>query len=320
MSLLKRFHEPIILKSSDSLIEEYTYVKKLFEETNNVNLKLKLKQLEFEVNCENNILEELKNSHIPMYILHNLNLEYGQFKEQIDFIIITKSNVYVIESRGLYGNIKIDNNGNFSRSYKIDNKDYLDKISSPIIKSNKHLELLKLIGYENKNMIDKIVFDKLFYNFYKPLIVLGDSDGILNIHNASYDIKNKVVKVHRLIDFIKEGDVSSNNKFTEKEMKSIANNILKYHNQPFICYDIIYDDYLNSVNEIKLEKELKKYRYYLAKKENTSIHLVFSDRVLKELISKKPKDEEALLEIKGLGSKRVSKYGSKLLKIISKYV
>ena len=39
---------------------------------------------------EKQILFELKNSHIPMYVLHDLYLEYEGLSAQIDFLVITQ--------------------------------------------------------------------------------------------------------------------------------------------------------------------------------------------------------------------------------------
>lgn len=325
MSLFNKLAKPIVLKDSSRLKEEYDYVKALSGKNSSSKLKLKLKQLEYELRSEENILNELKNSHIPMYILHDINLEYGEFKAQIDYVVITRSNIYVIETKEMFGKITIDCQGNFIRRYKFREKEYEEEFASPILQNEKHLELLKLIGYEHKNMIDKLVFDKLFYLYYKSLLVFGNERTVVDDHYASYDIKNQIVKVDRLIDYFKEDSNSSRNKFNDKEMRAIAESILKHHVNPFIYYDLLYKKYLPkesivSDNDLKLEKELKKYRYYLANKEQVPVHMIFSDKILKSLISLKPLTNEALLEIKGLGIKKVAKYGKRIIGIIKKYV
>ena len=321
MGLFKKLKEPIILKESNHLKEEYEYVKKLLEACDNPKLKLKLKQLEYGLKGEESIIYELKNSHIPMYILHDINLEYLGFKCQIDYIIVTRNFIYVIESKNLYGNIKIDYKGNFIRSFKLNDKDYSEGIYSPIEQNEKHLDLLKFIGYENKKMIDKVIFDKLFYKYYKSLIILSNPNTILDDKEASYDIKNKIIKIDRLISYIKEENRNTNNNFSDKEMFNFANSILLKHQEPFICYDIIYKDYLNEKdndNDLKLEKELKKYRYYLATKEGLPAYVIFNDKVLKSLVNNKPCSLE-LLEENGLNKKKVNKYGKRIIEIIKKY-
>lgn len=57
---------------------------------------------------ENNIEFELKNSHFPMYILHDIYLEDGDLSAQIDYLVFTKKNCFVISfslyriSRSIY--------------------------------------------------------------------------------------------------------------------------------------------------------------------------------------------------------------------------
>ena len=338
MGLFKRFNKPIILRTSNYLKEEYEYVKELYNKTNNNKLYTRLKRLEYQIECENNILNELSNSLRAMYIIHDVNLEYLGFKRSINFIVITKHKVYVIESNGLFGNIKINNKNEFIRIYNDSDKCYEEVIESPIDINDKNLELLKIIGYQDKNMIDKLIFDKVFYHDYQSLIVLGNKNSILDDFDASYDIKDKVVRVDKLINYIKENDKLHKEKFNDKEMLNIANNILDSHIEPFICYDILYKDYLedndnnsnddvnnkNKDNKISnvdkmLEKALKKYRYYLARKENVSVYTIFSDKTIKDLVKNKPFNIETLENIKGFGKKKIIKYGKKVLEIIKKH-
>lgn len=345
MGLFQRFNRPIILKTSNYLQEEYEYVKELYNKTNNVKLKNKLKQLEYQVECEKNIIEELSNSLIPMYIIHDVNLDYLGFKRRINYIVITKHKVYVIEASELFGNIKINNKDEFIRIYNDLDHCYEEVIENPIKINDKNLELLKLIGYHNKSMVDKLIFDKVFYQDYQSLIVLGNKNNLLDDFDASYSVRDKVVKIDNLINYIKESDKLHKKKFSNKEMLDIAHNILNSHIEPFICYDLLYKDYLeekeinkdednkiedNKItdNKIKdkslnvdksLEKELRKYRYYLAKKESVSVYTIFSDKTLRELVKNKPFNMETLENVKGFGKKKITKYGDKILGIIKKY-
>ena len=48
---------------------------------------------------ENNLLYTLINSKIAMYIMHDLLLSCDDFKAQIDFIVVTKRSIYILESK-----------------------------------------------------------------------------------------------------------------------------------------------------------------------------------------------------------------------------
>ena len=48
---------------------------------------------------ESNITFEIKNADIDMYVLHDIYLECDGLSAQIDYIIITRKSVYVIECK-----------------------------------------------------------------------------------------------------------------------------------------------------------------------------------------------------------------------------
>ena len=49
-----------------------------------------------------------------------------------------------------------------------------------------------------------------------------------------------------LINYIRENDELSKNKFNRRDMFNIAKSILDKHIDEFICYDIIYKDYVDN--------------------------------------------------------------------------
>lgn len=50
---------------------------------------------------------------MPMYILHDLYIEDGELSVQIDYLVITRKICFVIECKNLYGDIEINNSGDF---------------------------------------------------------------------------------------------------------------------------------------------------------------------------------------------------------------
>ena len=87
-------------------------------EPEKIKLKSQLKLLQEGETGEKNILFELKNSGIDMYILHDIRLEDGDRSAQIDFLVVTRKLIFVIESKHLIGDIEIDENNGFIRSYE----------------------------------------------------------------------------------------------------------------------------------------------------------------------------------------------------------
>jgi hypothetical protein len=67
-----------------------------------------------------------------------------------------------------------------------------------------------------------------------------------------------------------------------------------------------------------LFEEIRKWRWDTSKSEIKKPYEIFTDVTLASLACWKPKDEEALAKIYGLGKTKIKKYGNDLLKIINK--
>ncbi|MHB9143506.1 MAG: nuclease-related domain-containing protein, partial [Paludibacter sp.] len=80
-------------------------------------IELEIRLVEAGIAGEKQVRFELENSHIPMYILHDLYIEYEGLTAQIDYLIITRKHQFVIECKNLYGNIEINNAGDFIRTF-----------------------------------------------------------------------------------------------------------------------------------------------------------------------------------------------------------
>ena len=73
----------------------------------------------------------------------------------------------------------------------------------------------------------------------------------------------------------------------------------------------------NLKKNMSLEEKLKDFRYLIAKKLKWKLYMVFCNNTIKEIISYNPKTIEELKKIKGLGEKKIEKFGLQLLKIIA---
>jgi ATP-dependent DNA helicase RecQ len=76
--------------------------------------------------------------------------------------------------------------------------------------------------------------------------------------------------------------------------------------------------------EQPIDKELfdilKRWRRERAHIENIKPYIIFSDSTLIEIVNKLPKSKEGLLELRGVGEKKVMKYGIEILNILNKYI
>lgn len=234
MALFNKLDKPIFLKEES---EAKHYISKLKElhsrapEGVKGRIEKELKIATLGELGEDNIAFELKNSGIPMYILHDICLETNDLSAQIDYIVVTRKVIFIIECKNLVGNIEINSQGNFIRTYNFNGKFIKEGIYSPITQNERHLEVLKRIKKESKsNFISKMLFDKYFNDNYKSLVVLANPKTVLNSRYAKKEIKDKVIKADQLINYIKEVNSKSDlMSLSDKEMKEIADRLLALH-------------------------------------------------------------------------------------------
>ena len=84
-----------------------------------------IRKYEYALRGENKVVNALMNSNIPMLILHDLNIVYKDRRVQIDFMLITRRNYYILECKNTYGNILIDKNSavGILEEFKANHKD-----------------------------------------------------------------------------------------------------------------------------------------------------------------------------------------------------
>lgn len=173
---------------------------------------------------ESNIAFELKNSGMDMYVLHDIYLEMGDLSAQIDYIVITRQCIYVIECKNLIGNIEIDNTGAFIRSYELGGKRIKEGIYSPITQNQRHLQVLKEVRKSGKaNFITKMIFEKNFSDTYKSVVVLANPKTYLNAKYAKKEIKDQVIRADQLVAYIKK----TNSQSAEKNMNTSIDEMLQ---------------------------------------------------------------------------------------------
>ena len=284
-----------------------------------------IQKYKYGIQGENKILYELKNSHIPMYILHDINLEYKDYKAQIDFIILTKKNYYIIECKNLYGNISIDNKGNF---YRINNKNKVG-IYNPITQLDRHINIIRRYIEDRNNFIGKLIVKKIFDSMYHGIVVLANDNTVVEDKYAPKTVKNKVIRADKLIEYIKYIEKNTDSyASSEKDIISSCNNILALckkeetfaEERPLLNINEDITDNnktININNDDEIRTNLKKYRLNKSRELNYKPYFIFSDKTLEELINKKPKNKVELKQIEGFGDKKIEMYGIDIIKIIN---
>lgn len=356
MGLFDKMKEPVFLKESSNAIEQLEKLKALepmLNDKGKAKLKQEISYLEHGIAGENNIAFELKNSHIPMYILHDVYLDDGDLKAQIDYLVFTKKICFVIECKNLFGNIEINNMGDFIRTMEFGGKKVKEGIYSPITQNQRHLELMKKLKVDSKtNIVNKFVVGKYFEDFYKPIVVLANPKTIINSKFARKEIKNQVIRADQLVSYIRETcKYSKEVEQSDNGLLTWAQSFLDLHKETDKDYTSKFEQYLiaidscdpeqkndcNTIKRVKADetsidsdiinvedtaifKELKMYRLDKSRKEKIKPYFIYNDNQLKDLISKMPTTADSLMAVAGFGDVKVAKYGEEIIQIVKKYV
>jgi len=101
---------------------------------------------------EENVLFELMNSFIPMLVLRDLQFEYEDLSAQIDFVVITRKLTFIIECKNLFGDIEVNNSGDFIRTLEFGGKKSRKEYTAPSRKTEGILTSLKLTEKKAKEI------------------------------------------------------------------------------------------------------------------------------------------------------------------------
>lgn len=159
---------------------------------------------------ENKVLDELKYSFYPMHIFKDISINIGEFQCQIDFVILTKKAMYLIECKNTKSNIKIDGTGSF---YLINEgkKNRIFSVLNQIERQKMILEQLDL-GVEIKEMYPIVV-----YANEETGIEIEDKDALRGID---------VINLDRLNSLIREKEKDLEEIYTLEEIEKIKNSLI----------------------------------------------------------------------------------------------
>ena len=273
-----------------------------------------LNKLKIGVCGEEKVTYELNNLYdIPALFLSNIRIELEDKVAQIDFIIITRSCLIIIEAKRLIGNITIDNEGNFSRTHTYNGYTKKEGFYSPISQNNKHIDILK------QKLIQDRIINKHFPIY--SLVVISNPKSIVDKKFAPKSIKDLIVKYDNLN--VKIHSIVKDNldfKLTDNKMHSIAK-YLKENNKQ-IEYDYIkkLDLHIKDRSEEEIYEDLKHLRYEIAKqlKMLSKQGFIFTNDTLKSISQIKPKTLEDLSKVEGMTKNKIDKYGEEILSIVKK--
>ena len=256
MGLFTKEIGPVFLKSNNQTEDYINKLKEILEKCP-TDMKEEIeKQMafaEYGRKGEESIAFELKNSGMDMYVLQDVCLEHGDLSAQIDYMIVTRKRVYILECKNMIGDIEINNAGDFIRTYQLRGRRIKEGIYSPITQNARHLQIVKDVRKNSRsNILTKKLFENHFDENYKSLVVLANPKTVLYAKFAKKEVKEQIVRVDQLVHKIKEMDQLVKDSMSEKEMLEVANFFLEKNQPNRSDYT---EKYKKIIEELEVSKE-----------------------------------------------------------------
>ncbi len=251
--------EIVILKESNDAKEYLQKLQDLLPKASG-DIKDKIEKEIAVVNAgilgEDNILFELKNSGLDLVVLHDLYLKTASgLTAQIDYLVIAPKYIYVVECKNLFGNIEINNTGDFIRTFQYGKRTYKEGIYSPITQNERHLKVLNECRTENDNFLMRAFKNATFSDFFKGIVVLANPKTVINDRYAKKEIKEKVIRADQLINYIKDTEKQSKEMSSSvKTMREIGEKYLNMNHEERPDY---FEKYEELVNELDYEQQVE---------------------------------------------------------------
>lgn len=194
----------IVMKKGNEMAKQIAAIEAMREvASSEVNRRIEndLRQLRAGEAGESRVMFELENSHLDMVILQDLYLEYGGLTAQIDFLVLTRQRNFVIECKNLYGNIRVNERGDFVRTF---NGGKEEGFYSPITQNQRHIDLIHDLKRCDRNLLANLMLDGEFSDRYRSLVVLANPKTILDDSLADNEVRRKIVRVDQLVSSIRK--------------------------------------------------------------------------------------------------------------------
>jgi hypothetical protein len=328
---------PIFLKETSDAQKQLDALK-MYRLTSSISVQKQVdrdvKFLSYGIYGEEQVAYELRNSFLPIIILHDLHIVHKGLEAQIDYLIVTSREIIVLECKNLIGNIEVNAKGDFLRTTSFNGIKKREGIYSPITQNQRHLRLLRQMLIDRQsNFLMKKGVDFFFKENFKSVVVLANSKTIVNMKYAKKEVRDQIIRCDQLNAYLKK--MASDSKLPKSsgdEMFGIASRYLDMH-QPnkkdYLSKYGVKADRRKSldINEGKIEYQnaqgveaaLKGYRRQKSEEEGVKAYYIYSNAQMDALIAAKPRSQSELIKIKGFGNKKCEKYGKDIIEILLKY-
>lgn len=195
-------NEPVILKEGSSAkaqLEALESLRGTLPKAAEKQLEADIRALRAGIAGEERILFELKHSHMNLFVIQDLYLEHEGLTAQIDFLVLTQQRYFVLECKNLYGNIEVNERGDFVRILPGRRR---EGMYSPVTQNQRHIDLIRAMRRDSRNAVENLMFDtdREFYDLYRSFVVLANPKTILNDSKAPKEVRDKIIRADRLIE------------------------------------------------------------------------------------------------------------------------
>lgn len=318
--------EPMFIKAESDAQRQLEVLQSLLphaDRETKTQIENDIKLLNMGIVGENNIAFELKNSHLPILVLHDLNLRFEGLSAQIDFLVLMRKGMVVIECKNLFGNLEINSNGDFIRVLDFNGKIRKEGIYSPITQNVRHLELFRRLFLSSfSNPIMRKLKEHLSSDGFHSVVVLANPKTVVNMKYAKKEVKDQIIRADQLINHLKRLESSSDRApLSDEGMYSNANFFLSYHDATPKDYTSKYKiaPKVIPIEETEIYKALKEYRLLKSRELNIKPYFIYNNAQMEEIIKMMPLVPEDLLKVSGFDSKRVNNHGKAILDVVSQY-
>lgn len=168
---------------------------------------------------EEQLYRELKFCNIQGKAIFNVCL-YDKRKRlctEIDCVIITRGNIFVIEAKNYSYDVEVEENEQFRLIGE--NKNEFSTYS-PVNQNRHHIQILKEVLKEKyKNTLIEKQLDDM--NRYKNIVVMTNTNRILSVNNQ--DLKNIVMRIEKLNKHLEELENESiNNEISVEDINNLV--------------------------------------------------------------------------------------------------
>ena len=252
---------------------------------------------------EERVSHQLKLLDQYVVCLYNIRMNIKGIKLQIDYVVITNNNLYLIEVKNLLGNIHIEKNCKIIRKVFYNNIYKESSMENPFNQMNRHKELIETF-LEYNGIVKQV----------QNLLVMANDKMIIENESPNANI----IKYDEIINFIKSNEELS---YYKKDAMLLGKLILKYDEQyNYFMLKVIkknidnqYVPKFENYYELDLYLKLLKIRKEISKSKNIPPCNIFNNREAELLVINKPTTKAEFVGVKGFKEKRYEMFGEEFI-------